>query len=187
MHNAVRDAGGEGLQLVSLVFGERTRLPHGPPSDHKIKDNEPAVTEIGGMKFGYAAGLVRTGIVGKHSEAEYLHALANEALDAALDVVKPGVLAETVDAAVRKIVERSRRPRAFRNKAGYQTGIFWSERGNMDMVPLVRDTLKVGMTLHLPIMMFSENGHIIGCSDHVLVTDAGAESLSRTPRTLYRA
>ncbi|UCI31886.1 M24 family metallopeptidase [Mesorhizobium sp. B4-1-4] len=186
MQGAVKKTGGEELRLVSLVFGERTKLAHGLPSDHAINSNEPAVTEIGGVKFGYAAGLVRTAVVGRHPEAETLLALSNEALDTAIDVIKPGVTAEEVDATVRKVIERSGRPRAFRNKAGYQTGINWSERGNMDMVPGVKDVLKAGMTLHMPIMLFGEKGHIIGCSDHILVTERGAESLSGAPRTLYR-
>lgn len=177
MHEAVKKAGGEELRIVSLVFGERTRLPHGPPADHPIANNEPAVTEIGGTKFGYAAGLIRAAVLGRHPEAEALHALSEEALNAAIDVVKPGVTVEAVDAAVRKVVERSGRPRAFRNKAGYQTGIHWSERGNLDMVPRATEILKAGMTLHMPIMLFGEKGHIIGCSDHVLVTERGAESL----------
>ncbi|MCK1477560.1 aminopeptidase P family protein [Bradyrhizobium sp. 197] len=186
MQAAVKKAGGEELRLVSLVFGERTRLAHGFPADHPINLNEPAVTEIGGIKFGYAAGLVRTAVVGRHSEVESLLALSNEALDTAINMIKPGVAAEEVDATVRKVIERSGRPGAFRNKAGYQTGINWSERGNMDMVPGVKDILKPGMTLHMPIMLFGENGNIIGCSDHLLVTERGAKSLTSTPRTLHR-
>ncbi|MFK4495965.1 Xaa-Pro dipeptidase [Bradyrhizobium japonicum] len=187
MQRAVKKAGGEDLRLVSLVFGDRTKLAHGFPADHAINSNEPAVTEIGGMRFGYAAGLVRTAVVGRNSEAESLLALSDEALNAAIDIIKPGVTADEVDSVVRKVVERSGRPRAFRNKAGYQTGINWSERGNMDIVPGVKDTLRAGMTLHMPIMLFGEKGHIIGCSDHVLVTERGAISLSSMPRVLDRA
>lgn len=187
MHGAVKKAGGEELKMVSLVFGERTRLPHGQPADHPLRNNEPAVTEIGATKCGYAAGLVRAAVLGRHSEAESLHALSEEALDTAIDVIKPGVTGEAVYAAVRKVIERSGRPKAFRNKAGYQTSVPWSERGNLDMVPGATRILKAGMTLHMPIFLFGEKGHIVGCSDHVLVTERGAESLTRTPRTLYRA
>ncbi|MBM7487862.1 Xaa-Pro aminopeptidase [Bradyrhizobium sp. USDA 3686] len=56
----------------------------------------------------------------------------------------------------------------------------------MDMVPGAQDVLRAGMTLHMPIMLFGEKGHIIGCSDHLLVTEGGAKSLTSTPRTLYR-
>ncbi|MBM7487863.1 Xaa-Pro dipeptidase [Bradyrhizobium sp. USDA 3686] len=117
MQAAVRKAGGEELKLVSLVFGERTRLAHGLPANHPIGRNEPAVTEIGGAKFGYAAGLVRTAVVGRHPEVESLLSLSNEALDTAIDMIKPGVAAEEVDATVRKVIERSGHPGALRNKA----------------------------------------------------------------------
>ncbi|MCK1528419.1 aminopeptidase P family protein [Bradyrhizobium sp. 182] len=186
MHCAVKSAGGEDLRLVSLAFGERTKLAHGLPADNPINCNEPAVTEIGGMKSGYAAGLVRTAVIGQNAEVESLVGLSNEALDTAIEMIKPGVEAEEVHATVRKVIERSGRPQAFRNKAGYQTGIHWSERGNMDLVPGVKQILKAGMTLHMPIMLFGEKGHIIGCSDHLVVTELGAKSLSDAPRMLYR-
>ncbi|WP_412177109.1 M24 family metallopeptidase [Mesorhizobium sp. J8] len=31
-----------GLSSGTILFGERTRLPHGPPSQHPIRKNEPA-------------------------------------------------------------------------------------------------------------------------------------------------
>lgn len=40
------------------MFGERTKVPHGSPVCHPIRNNEPAMIEIGGLKHGYAVGLV---------------------------------------------------------------------------------------------------------------------------------
>lgn len=102
-------------------------------------------------------------------------------------MIKPGVTAEAVDAAARNVVERSGRPRAFRHRTGYQTGIHWTERGNLSLEPNAADILEPGMTFHMPIILFSEGGHLFGCSEHVLVTERGAEILSRTPHMLYRA
>jgi Xaa-Pro aminopeptidase len=183
----VSKAGGELRPSYTLLFGARTRLPHGGPVTHPIRNNEPAFTEIGGLKHGYAAGLCRSAVLGRHHAAESLHALAEEALEAAIAAIKPGVMAGTVDAAARKVIERSGRSEVFRHRTGYQTGINWSERGNLSLEPNAADILETGMTLHMPLILFEEGGYGLGCSENVLVTDRGAEILSGTPHTLYRA
>lgn len=180
-------AGGELWRSPTLVFGERTRLAHGAPARNPIKNNEPAMMELGGSKHGYAAGLVRSAVLGRHRETESLHSLAEETLETAIAAIKPGVIAGEVDAVARNVLERSGRPNVFRHRTGYQSGINWLERGNMSLQPGASEILQAGMTFHIPILLFSESGHICGCSENVLVTERGSELLSRTPHTLYRA
>jgi Xaa-Pro aminopeptidase len=187
IESAVKKAGGELRGAYTLLFGARTRLPHGGPAAHPIRKNEPAFTEIGGSKHAYAAGLCRSAVLGRHPGVESLHALAEEALEAAIAAIKPGVTAGAVDGAARKVIERSGRPRVFRHRTGYQTGINWSERGNLSLEPGAADVLEVGMTLHMPIILFEEGQYGVGCSENIVVTERGAEILSKTPHTLYRA
>ncbi|RAZ71155.1 M24 family metallopeptidase [Mesorhizobium atlanticum] len=184
----VKKAGGE-LQApaTTLLFGERTKLSHGSPMDHPIGNNEPAFMELGGLKQGYSAGIVRTAVLGRHPETESLHALSVEALDAVIAAIKPGATAGEVDAAGRKVIERSARPKVLNHRVGYQTGINWTERGNLSLEPDATDVLQAGMTLHMPIILCGEGGYLLGTSEHVLVTERGAEILSHTPHTLYRA
>ena len=184
---AVDKSGGELRPSYTLLFGARTRLPHGRPANHPIRMNEPAFTEIGGSKHGYAAGLCRSAVLGRHPGAESLHALAEEALEAAIAAIKPGVTTGAVDAAARKVIERSGRPQIFRHRTGYQTGINWSERGNLSLEPGSTDVLEPGMTFHMPIILFQEGEYGLGCSENVVVTERGAEILSSTPHSLYRA
>lgn len=141
------------------------------------------MVEIGGLKNWYVAGLIRSAVVGQHPETESLHSLAEDALEAAIAAIKPGVTAGAIDAAARKVIERSERARVFRHRTVYH----WLERGNLSLEPGVIDILEPGMTLHMPILLFGEGGYICGCSEHILVTQHGAEILSRTPHTLYRA
>jgi Xaa-Pro aminopeptidase len=183
----INKARGQLRSSYTLLFGARTRLPHGRPTGHPIRANEPAFTEIGGFKHGYAAGLCRSAVLGRHPGAEALHALAEEALEAAIAAIKPGVAAGTVDAAARKVIERAGRSKVFRHRTGYQTGINWSERGNLSLEPGSEDVLEVGMTLHMPIILFEEGEYGLGCSENVVVTERGAEILSGTPHTLHRA
>ncbi|WOH57657.1 Xaa-Pro peptidase family protein [Bradyrhizobium sp. BWC-3-1] len=183
----VREAGGDEVRLVSIGFGDRTKLPHTKLTRHPIRNNEPAMVEVGGTKQGYVGPLVRSAVLGRHSETESLHALAEEALEAAIAAISPGVTAGEVDAAARKVVERSGRPRALNHRVGYQTGAPWNERGNMSLEPGAIDVLEAGMTVHMPVILLGEGGYMSGCSETVLVTERGNEILSRTPHTLYRA
>ncbi|MER8983158.1 Xaa-Pro peptidase family protein [Mesorhizobium sp. M0870] len=182
------NAGGEvGLSGTTILFGERTKLPHALPSQHPISNNEPAFLEIGASKHGYTVGMVRCAVLGRHPEAESLHALAEEVIEALVAAVKPGISAAAVDAAGREVLKRSGRKGVFRQRTGYQTGINWTERGDLSLEPGAEDILQSGMTLHMPNILRSENGYLFGAGAHVLVTEHGAELLSQTPPTLYRA
>lgn len=182
------NAGGEvGVSGGTILFGERTKLPHGPPSRHPIKKDEPAFLEIGASKHGYTVGVVRCAVLGRHPEAESLHALAEEVIEALVAAVKPGISAAAVDAAGREVLNRSGRKGIFRQRTGYQTGINWTERGDLSLDPGANDILQSGMTLHIPNILRSENGYLFGAGAHVLVTERAAELLSHMPPTLYRA
>lgn len=184
--DAVIEAAGGTTRPYTLLFGARTRLPHGNPADHPLRRNEPAFTEIGGEKRGYVAGLCRSAMLGNHPGAEALHALAEEALEAAIAAIRPGITAGEVDAAARNVIEQAGCPEVFRHRTGYQTGIDWSERGNLSLEPDSSDQLEAGMTLHMPIILFKQGEYGLGCSENVLVTERGAEILSSTPHTLFR-
>ncbi|MER9146936.1 Xaa-Pro peptidase family protein [Mesorhizobium sp. M0871] len=183
----VKKAGGHVAPGYNLMFGERTRLPHGIPADFPIRNNEPAMIEIGGTEHNYTIAVVRSAVLGRHPETESLHDLSAEALEAAISSIRPGVTAAEVDAATRKVIKKSGRTQVFRHRTGYQTGINWTERGSLSLEPGATDVLQAGMTLHMPIILFSESGYLFGCSEHVLVKESGVEILSQTPHTLYRA
>jgi len=183
----VKEAGGELNDFCSLTFGDRVRLAHGAPATYPLHRNQPAVIEVGGASRNYSAGLVRAGVLGRNPEAESIYELSLEALEAAIAAIKPGVTAGSVDAAARNVVMRAGRHRAFRHRAGYQTGLRWSERGGLSLEPESDQIVLAGMTLHMPMFLFSETGYIFGVSEQVLVTESGAEVLSSTPRSLHFA
>ncbi|MER9275451.1 Xaa-Pro peptidase family protein [Mesorhizobium sp. M0643] len=183
----VRETGGLLAPAYSLLFGSRLRLPHGTARKHLLRNNDAAFIEIGGTRHAYAAALCRSAVLGRNSSAESLHKLAEEALEAAIVALKPGVTTGEVDAAARSVLAHSGRQGAFRHRTGYQVGINWSERGNLSLEPDASQVVETGMTFHMPIILFDEQGYQIGCSDTVVVNQRGAESLSTSSSALYRA
>jgi Xaa-Pro dipeptidase len=183
---AIADAGGES-RPYALLFGRRTALPHGNPGANRLERDQPAFTELSGWVHGYAAGLCRTAVLGRHEGAERLHALAEDALQAAIDTIRPGATAGEVDAACRSVIERAGKANAFRHRAGYQIGLVWLDRGNISLEPGAPGILRPGMTFHLPIILFERCEYGVGVSETVLVTDDGADVLSGLPRAIHRA
>ena len=171
----------------TLVFGERTKLPHGSPKNNAIRNNEPAFLELAGVQSGYECGLVRSAILGRHAETESLHELSVEVLEAVISAIRPGATAGEVDAAGREVLKRHGCPALLNHRVGYQTGINWVERGYISLEPGAEDILEPNMTLHMPIILCGESGYLFGTSEHVLVTEQGSEILSSTPHTLYHA
>jgi Xaa-Pro dipeptidase len=182
---AVQRAGGSTI-VSALLFGHRTALPHGQPSDHRLRRDEPAFIEVGAEVDGYVAGLCRTAVLGRHAGAERLHAVALEALEAGLAAIRPGARAGDIDAACRASIERAGRASAFRHRAGYQIGLMWNDRGNLSLEPDAEDAIEPWMTLHLPIILFERGEYGVGVSETVLVTGDGHEVLGRSDRTLHR-
>ncbi|MER8977039.1 Xaa-Pro peptidase family protein [Mesorhizobium sp. M0800] len=172
---------------ITLLFGERTKLSHGRANQHPISNNEPAFVELAGLKNGYPCALVRSAVLGRHAETEVLHDLSIEVLEAVISAIRPGATAGEVDVAGREVLKRNGRPELLNHRVGYQTGINWVERGNISLQPGASDILEPNMTLHMPIILRGESGYQFGTSEHVVVTEQGAEILSRTPHTLYYA
>ncbi|TIX46486.1 MAG: aminopeptidase P family protein [Mesorhizobium sp.] len=183
---AAKAGGGIRLAHATILFGARTKLPHAVPTSNSLKKDEPAFLEVAGSKHGYSAWLVRSAVLGQHPETESLHALAEEVIEAVVAVAKPGATTGSVDAAGRKVLDRSGRQRVFRQRTGYQTGLS-NARGDLSFEPGGEDVLRSGMTFHIPNILCSESGYLFGTGAHILVTERGSELLSDTPNTLYRA
>jgi Xaa-Pro dipeptidase len=184
---AAVERGGGGLIVSALLFGTRTALPHGQPSDHRLERDAPAFTEVGAEVDGYVAGLCRTAVLGRHAGAEALHAVALDAFEAGRAAIRPGATAGDVDAAVRGVIEGAGRGATFRHRAGYQIGLMWNDRGNISLEPGAEDVLEPSMTFHLPVILFERGSFGVGVSETVLVTDDGSEALGTLPRDLHRA
>jgi Xaa-Pro dipeptidase len=105
-----------------------------------------------------------------------------EALHAVIAAIEPGVTSAEVDAATRRIAERAGLWENYRKRTGYSVGIGFSSWVEGNIASLKEDdatVLRPGMCFHVPIAMriYGEAG--VGFSHTVLVTETGAECLTR--------
>ncbi|MBI3501653.1 MAG: aminopeptidase P family protein [Bacteroidetes bacterium] len=95
--------GVEGGALV--LFGEASAYPHGTVKENKLKQGDIVLIDGGCSVEGYESDITRTTVFGKPTEKmKTVFSIVRKAQDEALKTAKPGIEAENVDAAARKII-----------------------------------------------------------------------------------
>ena len=178
----VKALGGQGLSFdIILHGGGNTALPHTGPLDYRIRHGDPLLVDFGATFDGYCADITRTVFVGAASEAyRRLYAVVQAANEAGRQAARPGVTAESVDAAARQVIIDAGCERLMRHRTGHGLGLQAHEapyivEGNQRM-------LEPGMvfTIEPGIYRLGEIG--LRIEDNVLITDDGCESLTTFPR-----
>ena len=103
---AILAAGHATVDFVIVASGPNGASPHHEVSDRRINVGDPVVVDIGGtMPSGYCSDSTRTYAVG-HAPDDFLayYAVLQPAQRAAVEAVRPGVTAESVDAAARDVI-----------------------------------------------------------------------------------
>ena len=171
-----------------ITAGRRSALAHATWLGKTVLTGDVVYLEIGANVRHYDAALIRTGIVGRPSEAVRRAADASLAgLTAALATVRAGIRACEVYRATREAIAQEGCEPFFLHRAGYGIGIeflTWIERGGVSLDAGSQTILQPNMTLHLvPYLLLPGIGSV-GFSETVCVTDTGCEVLTRCPREL---
>jgi len=162
---------------VSVNVGWYSALPHGSVEPQTVHEGEVVMIDDGCAVEGYSSDITRTFVLGKPTDKmREVFEIVRRAQKAALDTARPGVEAQAVDAAARKVI----------NDAGYGPGYkFFKHRlgHGMGMDGHEWPYLVRGNTLKLePNMMFSNEPGIyihgefgVRLEDDMHVTENGAE------------
>lgn len=179
--------GGDYTSIVPLLpSGEKTSACHLTWTDEKYKDGDPVILELAGCHKRYHSPLARTLVIGKPTpEMEELADVAIEGIEAALDVVKPGVTCEEVELAWRKSIEK----RGFEKESriGYSTGLNyppdWGEH-TASLRQGDRTVIQPNMVFHMIPGIWMDN-YGIEISETFRVTENGCEVLADVDRKLF--
>jgi ectoine hydrolase len=170
----------------TILGGENASAPHIMWSDRRFGANETIALELAGVCRRYAAGLARTMQLGKTPQrvADTAKAVI-EGMDAVLAATKPGILAEDVEAAWRKVIERYGLKKE--SRIGYSIGVAyppdWGEH-TISLRPGDKTVLEPGNVVHSILGMWME-GWGIEVSETILVTERGNETLTKFPREIH--
>jgi len=125
IERGIREAGHATADFAIVASGPNSASPHHGAADRVIAAGEPVVVDIGGTTpEGYCSDCTRTYVVGE-PEPEFLAAYdtLRVAQHAAVAAVRPGVTAESVDAAARDILAATGLGEYFLHRTGHGIGL----------------------------------------------------------------
>jgi Xaa-Pro aminopeptidase len=165
-----------------VASGPNSALPHARPTDRPVGEGEPTVLDFGGVYDGYCVDLTRTVQLGTASAVQArLYAAVQEAQHAAIQAVRPGVAASTIDAAARTVLERYGLGEAFGHGTGHGLGLEVHEEPRIARPsPRLPDqVIEPGMVFTIEPGAYVAGVGGVRIEDDVLVTDDGCEVLTR--------
>jgi Xaa-Pro aminopeptidase len=200
----IRRAGGRAPAFQPIVaVGERGALPHAPPTSKQLGEGSKLLVDWG-VDVIYKCDLTRTlrspfatipmrknkfERVGVNFEEVYNIVLS--AQNAAISMIRPGVKAKDIDAAVRKVFDSARLkkgPRDVKLSDFFTHGLGHGIGLEVHEAPRLRansnDVLDAGMVISIEPALYIPGWGGVRIEDNVLVTQSGCTLLSSVARQL---
>lgn len=171
------------VNFVIVAGGPNGASPHHEPGDRRLEAGDAVVVDIGGTRAGYCSDMTRNYTVGVAPSAyRELHDVLLAAQRAAVDAVRPGVAAESVDAAARELLASAGLGEAFVHRTGHGIGV--EEHEHPYIIGGNAQPLEAGMAFSIEPGVYVPNRYGARIEDIVVVTDDGVERLNTLSRDL---
>ncbi|GAA4846075.1 M24 family metallopeptidase [Saccharopolyspora rosea] len=182
---AIVEEGHVEADFVIVGSGPNGASPHHAVSDRVIEQGDVVVIDIGGpIPEGYNSDCTRTYAVGEPSQSDVreTYAVLQEAQRAAVEAVRPGVTAESIDAAAREPIAAAGFGENFVHRTGHGIGLDVHEEpyvvGGNSLV------LEPGMAFSVEPGIYHQGRWGARIEDIVIVTEDGVESVNNQPHEL---
>ncbi|MFG3610921.1 M24 family metallopeptidase [Rummeliibacillus stabekisii] len=167
-----------------VLTGLNAASPHGTPGTQKIQKGDLVLFDLGVVYKGYCSDITRTVAFGEISDAQKeVYETVKKANEAAIELVKPGVLAKELDHASRKVIEDAGFGEYFTHRLGHGLGIsvheFPSVHGANEMA------MQEGMVFTIEPGIYKNDTAGVRIEDDVYVTENGVEVLTSFPKELH--
>ena len=179
----MRNMGSEGVSFETIVVsGSNGSLPHGVPSDRRIKSGDLITMDFGAVINGYHSDMTRTVAVGEISkEQREAYETVLKAQNAALKTIKAGEKCAEIDGIAREIINKNYSG-AFSHALGHSVGLEIHEEPNLS--PKSKAVLKENMVLTVEPGIYLQGEFGIRIEDMVVVRKNGIENLTKSPKDL---
>jgi len=183
---AALDAGGDELPEAPIVAsGPNAASPHTTATSRPIERGDLVIIDGFLRSQGYYSDITRTYAVGDlDEELELIYSIVRQGNAAGRDTIKPGIKAQEVDAAARRVIEEAGYGEYFIHRTGHGLGLEIHEP------PYIVEgnelTLQAGMTFTVEPGIYLPGSGGVRIEDDVLVTEDGCETLTTLPRELIR-
>ncbi|MGW6194945.1 M24 family metallopeptidase [Kribbella sp. NPDC055110] len=182
---AIVEEGHTEADFVIVGSGPNGASPHHALSDRVIEVGDVVVVDIGGpVAEGYNSDSTRTYAVGTPRDADVsaTYAVLQEAQQAAVDAVRPGATAESIDAAARDVIAAAGFGDYFIHRTGHGIGLDVHEEPYIvagNALPLAE-----GMAFSVEPGIYQAGRWGARIEDIVVVTADGVESMNNQPHDL---
>lgn len=176
--------GADGIAFDTIsISGEKTSMPHGIPSDKKIKMGDFVTLDFGCKVAGYCSDMTRTVVVGKASaEQKRIYEIVKTAQQKGLDSIREGVRGCEADSIARDYIECQGFGQYFRHSLGHGVGLLVHELPNLS--PKSETVLLENMVISCEPGIYIPKFGGVRIEDLVRVTKDGCENLVRVTKDL---
>jgi Xaa-Pro aminopeptidase len=181
---AARKSGAEQMAFPTIIAGgKRSALPHGRATRSLIPRRGFVVCDFGVILAGYCSDTTRTVHVGRPTDDERAgYEAVQEAQQAAVAAVKPGVTVGEVDQAARKLLYNRNLGNFFTHSTGHGVGLEIHEAPRIAAGQ--SEPLRSGMVVTIEPGIYLPGKWGVRIEDTVVVTDTGCEILTPCPKDL---
>ncbi|MBF4997211.1 aminopeptidase P family protein [Nocardia sp. BSTN01] len=181
---AIVAEGHDRADFVIVGSGPNGANPHHSHSDRIIEAGDVVVIDIGGpVEPGYFSDSTRTYVLGEPDpEIAERYVALERAQAAAVAAVRPGVTAESVDAAARNLLSEAGFGEAFIHRTGHGIGLSVHEEPYI--VAGNETVLRPGMAFSIEPGIYFGGEWGARIEDIVVVTEGGGESMNQRPHGL---
>jgi Xaa-Pro aminopeptidase len=183
LRDLLLETGHESVAFTIVGSGPNGASPHHEPGAREIHAGDAVVLDFGGRSGGYCSDMSRTVAVTRApAELPRVYDVVREAQEEAFHAVRPGVPAEEVDRAARRIIEREGFGDLFVHRTGHGIGL--EEHEPPYIVEGNQDPLRPGMCFSIEPGVYLPGEFGVRIEDIVTVTEDGAQRLNHAPRDL---
>ncbi len=175
-------ASGHGFTPI-VLSGPRAALPHGVAGERQLQKGDCLLIDFGFRVGLYSADITRTFSIGMpNPEWKEIYDLVKAANEAGRAIAKPGIPAEEVDYATRKVIEDAGYGKLFNHRTGHGLGLDIHEPPYI--VSGNKTRLQPGMVFTVEPGIYLPDKVGVRIEDDITITQDGAESLSTFSREL---
>ena len=172
----------EGFDTI-VAAGSRSALPHWKASKRKVETGDLIVFDYGALYEGYHSDITRTLVIGQASPRQQeLYDIVLEAQKRAIEAIRPGLRGKEVDAVARDYISSKGCGELFGHGLGHGLGLDIHDPGALSRRGEV--VLQPGMVFTVEPGIYIADWGGIRIEDDILVTTAGCEVLTHSPKEL---
>jgi Xaa-Pro aminopeptidase len=169
-----------------VLFGNRTALPHGRPSDARLKKGEWVLCDFGCTLDGFCSDMTRTFVMGKATQRQKkIYDIVLRAQENGRAAVSAGVKACEVDKACRRVISDAGYGNLFGHATGHGVGLRIHEKPRISKND--NTILRNGTVITIEPGIYSPAFGGVRIEDMVVVRDNGCEVITNAPRDLIEA